>query len=127
MTEPSHTRTLVLVSMLHGFTHLYQVALMPLYLPMQKTFGLESIGSATFLVTLLMLAYFLPAYPMGVLADHFSRKKLLGLGLACNGLGFVGLALAPTYPLALASMVVCGVGGSCFHPAATALIARLSR
>lgn len=123
--DPSHTRTLVLVSMLHAFTHLYQVALMPLYLPMQKTFGLESIGSATFLVTLLMLAYFVPAYPMGVLADHFSRKKLLGLGLACNGLGFVGLALAPSYPLALASMVVCGVGGSCFHPAATALIARL--
>ena len=121
----SHRRTLILVSVLHAFTHLYQVALMPLYLPIQKSFGLESVGSATFLVTLLMLAYFIPSYPMGVLADRVSRKKLLGVGLAINGLGFVGLAFAPNYPCALASMVLSGVGGSCFHPAATALIARL--
>jgi MFS family permease len=62
---------------------------------------------------------------MGVLADRISRKKLLGLGLAINGLGFIGLGLAPNYPAALASMVVAGFGGSFFHPAATALIARL--
>ena len=73
----------------------------------------------------MMLSYFLPGYPMGVLADRFSRKKLLGLGLAINGLGFIGLALAPSYPLALASVVIAGFGGSFFHPAATALIARL--
>jgi MFS family permease len=126
MTDPNrHRRTLTLVSLLHAFTHVYQVALMPLYLPIQREFKLDSVGSATFLVTLMMMAYFLPSYPMGVLADRFSRKKLLGLGLAINGLGFVGLALAPSYPLALASMVVAGFGGSFFHPAATALIARL--
>jgi MFS family permease len=39
--------------------------------------------------------------------------------------GFVGLALAPNYPVALASMVVAGCGGSFFHPAATALVADL--
>jgi MFS family permease len=125
MPSQSHYRTLTLVSVLHAFTHLYQVALMPLYLPIQKTFGLVGVGSVTFLVTLMMLSYFLPSYPMGVLADRVSRKKLLGLGLAINGLGFIGLALAPNYPAALASMVVAGVGGSFFHPAATALIARL--
>jgi MFS family permease len=126
MTDSRHRiRTLTLVSVLHAFTHLYQVALMPLYLPIQQSFKLESVGSATFLVTLMMLSYFLPSYPMGVLADHVSRKKLLGFGLAINGLGFVGLALAPSYPLALASMVVAGFGGSFFHPAATALTARL--
>jgi MFS family permease len=126
MTDTRHQyRTLTLIAVLHAFTHVYQVALMPLYLPIQKSFGLESVGSATFLVTLLMLSYFLPSYPMGVLADRVSRKKLLGLGLAINGAGFIGLALAPNYPLALASMVVAGLGGSFFHPAATALIARL--
>ena len=124
--DSSHkVRTLTLVSVLHAFTHVYQVALMPLYLPIQKSFHLDSVGSATFLVTLMMLSYFLPSYVMGVMADRFSRKKLLGLGLAVNGLGFIGLALAPSYPLALASVVVAGFGGSFFHPAATALIARL--
>jgi MFS family permease len=126
MSDTNHKfRTLTLVSVLHAFTHVYQVALLPLYLPIQKTFQLENVGSATFLVTLMMLAYFLPSYPLGVMADRFSRKKLLGLGLAINGVGFVGLALAPTYPVALASMVVAGCGGSFFHPAATALVARL--
>lgn len=126
MTDSRHrNRTLALVSVLHAFTHLYQVALMPLYLPIQQSFKLESVGSATFLVTLMMLSYFLPSYPMGVLADRVSRKKLLGLGLAINGLGFIGLAFAPSYPVALASMVVAGFGGSFFHPAATALTARL--
>src|ERR1041384_2122278 len=94
-------RTLGLLSMLHAFTHLYQMALLPLYLPMQKSFKLESVDSSTFLVTLMMLAYFSPSYPMGVLADRVSRKKLLGLGLAINGVGFIGLALARNYPVAL--------------------------
>ncbi|HVY69984.1 MAG TPA: MFS transporter, partial [Verrucomicrobiae bacterium] len=60
-----------------------------------------------------------------VLADRCSRKKLLALGLAINGLGFVLLGLAPTYPLAIAAVVLAGVGGSFFHPAATSLIAGL--
>lgn len=126
MTTESHrTRMLLLVSMLHAFTHVYQVALLPLYLPLQRSFQLESVGSATFLVTLMMLAYFLPSYPMGVLADRISRRHLLGWGLAINGLGFLLLAFAPNYPVALLAMVISGIGGSCFHPAATALIARL--
>jgi FSR family fosmidomycin resistance protein-like MFS transporter len=118
-------RTLALISVLHAFTHLYQVALMPLYLAIQHSFQLKNVGSATLLVTVQMVAYFLPSYPMGVLADRFSRKKLLGLGLAVNGLGFVALALAPNYPRALLSMGVAGFGGSFFHPAATALVAEL--
>lgn len=126
MADPAHkTRMLLLVALLHAFTHIYQVALMPLYLPIQRGFGLESVGSSTFLVTLMMAAYFLPSYPMGVLADRISRKWLLGVGLAVNALGYLLLAWAPSYPLALVAMVVAGVGGSCFHPAATAMIARM--
>src|SRR5437867_376017 len=91
-------RTLTLVSVLHAFTHLYQVALLPLYFPIQTSFKLQNVGSSTFLVTLLMVAYFVPSYPMGVLADRVSRKKLLGVVLAINGLGFISLAVAPNYP-----------------------------
>src|SRR6266498_1226957 len=95
----SKYRTLALLSVLHGFTHLYQMALLPLYLPMQQSFKLQSVGSSTFLVTLMMLAYFVPSYPMGVLADRVSRKKLLTVGLAINGLGFIGLAVARHFPV----------------------------
>jgi len=119
------TRTLWLVGALHAFTHVYHVALLPLYLLIQRDFGFNSVGQATALVTVMMLAYFLPSYPLGVLADRMSRKKLLGYGLAINGLGFVALSFSPNYPCALASVMLAGIGGSFFHPAATAMVARL--
>jgi MFS family permease len=110
---------------LHAFTHIYQVALMPLYLLIQRDLGLSSVEHATLLLTLMMLAYFLPSYGMGVLADRFSRKKLLAAGLAVNGLGYVGLAFAQNYAWAVACVMIAGLGGSFFHPAATSMVAGL--
>lgn len=128
--EPVHSsnhrgRTLFLSAVLHAFTHLYQIALMPLYLLIRDDLKLANLDQATLLVTLMMVAYFLPSYPMGRLADRASRRQLLAWGLLINGFGFVLLGLSRSYGMALASVVVCGVGGSCFHPAATALIAGL--
>ena len=119
------TRTLWLAGALHAFTHVYQVALMPLYLLIQRDFKLTSVSQATLLVTVMMAGYFLPAYPMGIAADRLSRRMLLGWGLAINAAGFVLLAFAPSYPLALLAVLLTGLGGSTFHPAATAMIARL--
>jgi MFS family permease len=118
-------RTLWLCTGLHAFTHLYHVALIPLYLLIREDFGLTSDGQATFLVTVMGLAYFLLSYPLGVMADRFSRKKLLGLGLAINALGFIGLAFAPTYWMAVLALIVAGIGGSFYHPAATSLVVGL--
>ena len=119
------TRTLWLTGILHAFTHLYQVALMPLYLLIQKDLKLASVGQVTLLLTVMMAACFGPSYPIGILADRMNRKKLLGFGLALNGLGFVALGLAPNYACALLAVTVAGFGGSFYHPAATAMITRL--
>src|SRR5882724_1927080 len=119
------TRMLWVSGVLHGFTHLYAVALMPLYLLIQRDYKLESVSEATLLLTVMMAAYYLPSYPMGILADRWNRKKLLGWGLALNALGFVGLSVAPTYLWALAAVTLAGFGGSFYHPAATAMVARL--
>ncbi len=114
-----------MTGVLHGFTHLYGVALLPLYLQIQADLKLRGVEQATLLVTAMGLAYLLPSYPLGVMADRVSRKKLLAIGLAVNGLGFAALAAAPGFVWALLSVVVAGIGGSFYHPAATALIARL--
>jgi MFS family permease len=116
-----------LSGILHAFTHLYQVALLPLYylILRDKAFGLQTVEQATFLVTVLMLSYFIPAYPVGILADKLSKRKLLAVGLGINALGFLGLAFSGSYLQAIACMMISGFGGSFFHPAATALIARL--
>jgi MFS family permease len=119
------TRTLWLTGVLHAFTHLYQVALMPLYLLIQKDYKCASVGQATLLLTVLMAACFAPSYPIGVLADRLNRKHLLAFGLVLNGAGFVALAWAPTYAWALVAVTVAGFGGSFYHPAATAMVARL--
>jgi MFS family permease len=125
-TDTHHrARTLWLAGTLHAFTHMYQVALLPLYLRIQHDLRLGSVEQATLLVTVMGVAYFVPSYPLGVMADRLSRKRLMALGLAINGLGFVNLALSSNYAWALASVVIAGFGGSFYHPAATALIARL--
>src|SRR6266545_5056306 len=124
-TQAHQIRTLWLCGTLHAFTHIYHVALMPLYLLIQRDLKLASVEQATLLLTLMMLAYFLPSYGMGVLADRLSRKKLLAAGLAINALGYVGLAFAPNYWWAVACVMVAGLGGSFYHPAATSTIARL--
>src|SRR5215208_4596998 len=109
-------RTLWLCGVLHAFTHLYQVALLPLYLLIQKDFGLSGVEGSTLLVTVMMAAYYLPSYYMGVMADHWNKRKLLAWGLALNGIGFVALSQARSYPVALLCTVIAGIGGSTYHP-----------
>src|SRR5687767_11798116 len=99
-SENHRTRMLWLCGILHVFTHIYHVALLPLYLLVQKDLNLSSVEQATLLVTVLMLSYYLPSYPLGVLADSLNRKKLLAVGLIINGLGFVALSYAQSYALA---------------------------
>src|SRR5438045_8770906 len=111
MAHRSHQmRTLWLCGALHMFTHLYQVALLPLYFLIQKDLQLAGIERATLLVTAMMAAYYLPSYHAGLFADHWSRKKLLAWGLAINGLGFILLSQARTYPLAICGVVIAGLG-----------------
>src|SRR6266700_2950948 len=103
-------RTLWLCGTLHAFTHIYHVALMPLYLLIQRDLKLASVEQATLLLTLMMLAYFLPSYAMGVLADRFNRKRILTAGLALNALGYIGLAFAQNYAWAVVCVMVAGLG-----------------
>ena len=123
--EDHKVRTLWLCGALHAFTHIYHVALMPLYLLIQRDLKLASVEQATLLLTLMMLAYFLPSYGMGVMADRLSRIRLLATGLAINALGYVGLAFSPSYSWAVVCVMISGLGGSFFHPAATSMVARL--
>jgi len=55
-SRPDHkTRTLWLMGILHGFTHVFQIALIPLYLLIQRGLKLESVERATLLVTVMGL------------------------------------------------------------------------
>lgn len=120
-----NNKLLFFITVLHGFTHLYMVALIPLYLLIEKDFNLPGTSYATALVTIQMMAYFLPSIYIGKLADKFDRIKLLAIGLLINSIAFVGLGMAKEYWLAVVFVILAGFGGSFFHPAGIALIAKL--
>ncbi|MGI9597440.1 MAG: multidrug effflux MFS transporter [Acidimicrobiales bacterium] len=58
----------------------------------------------------------------GPLADRFGRKPVLYLGIGISVVGAVGSALAPTFPLLLASRFVWGIGAAGARVVATAII-----
>lgn len=124
-TERQKAVTLFGLGVLHAYTHIYQVALTPLYLKIKDDFDLPNVALATLLPTIQNLVYYALSLPLGVLADRYSRKRLLTVGLALNAVGFIGLAYAPTYLWAILWLVVAGVGGSFYHPAATAMVVAL--
>jgi MFS family permease len=123
--QSHRTRTLWLCALLHGFTHVYQVALIPLYVLMRKDLNFVGEDQAPFLVTAMGIAYCLPSYPFGILADRWNRKTLMAVGLGINALAFIALAMVHSYAAVFLSVLVAGIGGSVFHPCATSLVARL--
>ncbi|MCF7708354.1 MAG: MFS transporter [Verrucomicrobia bacterium] len=125
ITGRDKKRILWFCGILHAFTHMYFVALIPLYLLIKEDMGLRSDASVTLLVTIQGLAYFLPSYWAGGLADKFDRKRLLSIGLSLNAVGFIGLSMAPSFAMAALFLIIAGVGGSFYHPAASSMIARL--
>jgi len=117
--------TLALVALLHALTHVYQIALVPLYLRIREDLHLSGDWQATLLVTVQGVVYCVASLPLGVLADRFSRKRLMSLGLLFNALAFAGLAVAPGYGWVMCCMVLAGIFGSFYHPPATALLVAL--
>lgn len=117
--------SLWLVTLLHAITHIYQFALIPLYLAIRADLHLTGDWQATMLVTVQGVVYFGVSLPMGILADKMSRKKLLVIGTFMNGLAMLGFACAPNYGWAIAWMALAGLAGSFFHPAATPLMVAL--
>jgi predicted MFS family arabinose efflux permease len=128
-TQPTdHSRrlaTLWLVTVLHAFTHIYTIALVPLYLAIRRDLHLMSDSQATLLVTIQSLVYCGASLPLGILADKLSRKRLLWIGLFLNALAFGALAFAPGYHWTLLAVALAGLFGSFYHPPATALIVSL--
>ena len=73
---------------MHAFTHVYQIALVPLYLCIREDLHLNGDWQATLLVTVQGMLYCVASLPLGMLADRFSRKRLMTVGLLLNALAF---------------------------------------
>lgn len=105
-----------LVGFAHMFSHVFQLALAPLFVMIRADTGF----SFTALGVLVGLFYFASAAfqtPAGFLVDRFGARRVLfgGLGLMC--LTIIGYGLIPWYPAMAILAVLSGIGNSVFHPA----------
>ncbi|GGO68684.1 MFS transporter [Nonomuraea cavernae] len=85
-----------------------------------------SLSAAGQLMTVFALAYAVLSPLLAALSARLSRRRLLLIALAVFVLGNVLSALAPTYPLVLATRVIAAAGAAMFTPTASGVATALS-
>ncbi len=112
---------LMVLTAVNFFNYVDRQVIFPLFDVIKKEF-LISDFQLGLLGTVFMLVHSLASVPLGVLADRYSRKKIIAGGvLFWSAASFAsGLALSFKSLLAVRSLV--GVGEAAYAPAATALI-----
>jgi MFS family permease len=72
--------SLVLCAFLHGLNHALQLILPPLYVSIGADLGIEGLSPVMLLGTIYFVVYAVVGLPYGILADRFSKKRMLVLG-----------------------------------------------
>ena len=116
-----YAAVMTLIGSGHALSHFYVLALPPLFPLLNKDFGV-SFAALGLLVSLFNLVTALFQVPAGMLVGRFGARWLLAAGLAILGICFAGIAIVPSYWMALVLISVAGIGGSIFHPADYAII-----
>lgn len=110
--------TVVLLSLGHFFVDLYSGSLGVLQPFFVERFSL-SLTQAGLLGGILVFSSSVTQPLYGYLSDRFRSRLFSSLGPAVAGACILGAALAPSYPAALALMLLGGAGVSAFHPQAS--------
>ncbi|MGE0747146.1 MAG: MFS transporter [Rhodospirillales bacterium] len=113
--------TLWLVSIGHGFSHFYMIALPPLFPLLHAEFGVSwtALGLIVALYSLISGAV---QVPLGFWVDKFGARAILLAGFGLQALAIAACGLAPSYWPLLVLMLVAGLGNAVFHPADYAIL-----
>ena len=121
MTMRRNVQVLTLVGSGHAVSHLYLLALPPLF-PLLREDLDASYAALGLLVAVFNVATGAAQIPAGFLVDRFGARRLLLLGLAIMGGAMTTLGFAPAYWLMLVLVAIAGIGNSVFHPADYAIL-----
>jgi len=114
--------TLVVFIAAHTVNDFY-ATILPAFLPaVASEFDLDytELGILSFAFTLLA-GVLQPA--LGNIADRSGRRRwMLVLGFSVAAVGFLAMAVAPTFWFIVAVSLLCGLGAATYHPQATAFI-----
>ena len=89
---------------------------------MSSSFGHASLSSLSWVLNAYAIVFAVLLVPMGRLADHFGRKRLLLSGVAIFVLGSVLSAAAPSLVIMIIGRVVQAAGAAIFLPASLGLL-----
>ena len=109
------TKVIGVVSLAHGCSHFYQLALPPLFPLIHHYEGYDytELGAV---VVALYLASALCQPAAGFLVDRYGARRLLLCGLAIQSGATALIGMFPTYEGLFVLAVAVGVGNSVFHP-----------
>lgn len=118
--RPTDVRIITLVGAAHFVSHVYILALPPLFPFVRADFGVTytQLGVA---IALFNVAGFLQM-PAGFLVDRFSARAVLIGGLLIGAASLVGAALMSSFYLFVAMYAMLGVANATYHPADYALL-----
>jgi MFS transporter, FSR family, fosmidomycin resistance protein len=105
-----------LVSIAHGFSHFFQLALPPVFALLKDDFGVSYLELG-FMVTLFYVTSGVCQAAAGFVVDRFGARPVLmgGLALFAGAITLVGFA--PNYWSMVALYCLAAIGNSVFHPA----------
>lgn len=112
----NRARILFFLAVLHMLCHALLTLITPLYVSMQRDFGLARVEPITSLLTWMLVTFSLATLLAGQLCDRLPGRWIAGGGLLLHGAGLIGLSFAPTVPWARFWVVVAGIGASGYHP-----------
>jgi sugar phosphate permease len=110
------TRVVGLVGTAHGLSHVYYMALPPLFPLLHDELGL-SYTALGFLVTVFNVTSGLGQTPVGFLVDRIGSRAVLSAGLILQAAAIGAIGLFPSYGWMLACVFLAGLAHTVYHPA----------
>jgi len=109
------TKVIGVVSLAHGCSHFYQLALPPLFplIHAQESYDYAELGAV---VVALYLASALCQPAAGFLVDRFGARSMLLGGLAIQAGATALIGVLPFYEALIVLAIAVGIGNSVYHP-----------
>jgi len=115
------TKVISLISAGHFFSHFYLLTLPPLFLFLQRDFGVSYVELGLAMTAYNLIGGVIQA-PVGFLVDRFGARMLLLFGFGLNAVAIGLIGVVDSYWMLLALAVLAGIGNSVFHPADYAIM-----
>lgn len=98
---------------------------LPAFLPaIEEDFGLSYFELGLLSLSFVLLSGLVQPFAGGFADRNGRRRATLVFGFLSTAAGFVAIGASPVFPLVVVSSLLCGLGGSTYHPQATAFLVR---